>query len=238
MIRVARWLRNLPPFTILAIGWFVFFMHAYPGLMTRDSFDQLRQARSGFYLDDHPPLMQAIVSITDRLVAGPTGVVILQSLLFLAGAYLLLRRAMSARVAAVIALAFLAFPPIVSVMVVMWEDPMMAGALLLATALLLSPRKRVRLAGLVFVLLGGGVRLNGLAATFAIIVLLFQWIEPAGTRLMMRLKRHGLALAVWAAVTAASKCGRAFATCATPASSAPVAIPTSIAACHSCARAP
>jgi len=204
MTRVVRWLRNLPPFTILAIGWFGFFVHAYPGRMTRDSFDQLRQARTGVFLDDHPPLMQAIVWITDRLVAGPIGVVILQSLLFLAGAYLLLRRTMRDRIAALVAVGFLVFPPVVAVMVVMWKDPMMAGALMLATALVLSPRKRTRIVGLLLVLVGGGVRLNGLAATFAIVVLLFEWIEPQGTKWMQRLKRYGLAFGVWGAVTAAS----------------------------------
>nr|MBA3503805.1 hypothetical protein [Deltaproteobacteria bacterium] len=138
MKRALRWVRELPPFAILAIGWFVFFVHAYPGRMTRDSFDQLRQARSGVFLDDHPPLMQAIVWITDRYVTGPIGIVILQSLLLLAGTYLLLRRAMSERIAALVAVAFLLFPPVMSVMVVMWKDPMMAGALMLSAALLLS----------------------------------------------------------------------------------------------------
>ena len=204
MKRVITWLRGLPPFAILAIGWFAFFVHAYPGRMTRDSWDQLRQARSGFYLDDHPPLMQLLVSITDRLVAGPIGVVMLQSIVFLAGTYLLLRRAMSERIAAVVSLALLAFPPTLVIMVVMWKDPMMAGLLMLATACLVSPAKRVRLAGLFLIFLGGGVRLNGLAATFALVVLLFEWIEPQGTKWKQRFKRYGLALAVWVAVTAAS----------------------------------
>jgi len=204
MTRVVRWLRGLPPFTILAIGWFVFFVHAYPGLMTRDSFDQLRQARTGVFLDDHPPLMQAIVWVTDRLVAGPIGVVILQSLLFLAGAYLLLRRAMRDRIAALVAVALLLFPPVVAVLVVMWKDPMMAGALMLATALILSPRKGVRLWGLALVLVATGVRFNALAATFTIVVLLFEWSVPQGTKWRRRLARYGLALGVWIAVTAAA----------------------------------
>jgi hypothetical protein len=203
-MRLLRWLRDLPPFAILAIGWAVFFVHAYPGRMTRDSFDQLRQARSGVFLDDHPPLMQAIVWVTDLFIAGPIGVVILQSLLLLAGSYLLLRRAMRDRAAALLAVAVLVFPPVVTVMVVMWKDPMMAGALIFATALLLSADKRVRVGGLLVMLVGGGVRLNGLAATFALVVLLFEWIEPQGTIWMKRLKRYGLAFGVWVAVTAAS----------------------------------
>jgi hypothetical protein len=199
-----KWLRSLPPFAILAIGWFAFFVHAYPGLMTRDSFDQLRQARSGFFLDDHPPLMQAIVSLTDPLIPGPTGVVVAQSIMLLAGAYLVLRRALRPRVAALVAVGFLLFPPVLAVMVVMWKDPMMAGALLLATGLVLSPSRPARLASLALVLVANGVRFNGLAATFAIVVLLFEWRAWGGTKWMQRAKRYGLALGVWTAVTAAS----------------------------------
>jgi hypothetical protein len=197
-------LREVPSRAILAFGWFVFFVVAYPGRMTRDSFDQLRQARSGIYLDDHPPLMQTLVSITDRFVAGPTGIVMLQSLCFLAGAYLLLKRTMSERVAAIVASAVLLFPPVLSVMVVMWKDALMAGLLLLAVPLFLSERKRVRLVALALVLVGGGVRLNGLAATFAVVVLLFEWKPFAGRIWKQRLKRYGLATGVWIAVTAAS----------------------------------
>jgi hypothetical protein len=87
-------LREMPPRLILAIGWCVFFVHAWPGRMTRDSWDQLRQARSGVFLDDHPPMMQAIVWLTDPFVASPIGTVIVQSVMLLAGAYLLLRRVM------------------------------------------------------------------------------------------------------------------------------------------------
>ena len=195
MNRAVRWLREMPPRMILALGWCVFFLHAYPGRMTRDSFDQLRQARSGVFLDDHPPLMQAVVWVTDRLVAGAIGVVILQSVIFLAGTYLLLRHALRERVAALVAVAILMFPPVVAVMVVMWKDPMMAGALMLSAALLLSPRKGVRLWGLALAVLATGVRFNALAATFGLIVVLFEW-KP-----LPRLKRYALAFGVWVAVT-------------------------------------
>lgn len=204
MKRVLQWLRDLPPLAILVTGWFLFLVHAYPGRMTRDSFDQLRQARTGVFLDDHPPLMQAIVWVTDRVIAGPMGTVILQSIMLLAGAYLLLRRAIRPRVAAIVAVVFLLFPPVVSVMVVMWKDPMMAGALLLAAALLLDPRRWVRLVALGLVLVATSVRFNGLAATFTIVLLLFEWRTWSGTKWRQRAKRYGLALGVWAAVTAAA----------------------------------
>src|SRR5687767_4566563 len=202
--RIAEWLRTLPPFAILAIGWFVFVMLAYPGHMTKDSWDQLSHARSGWSMDEHPPLMQAIAWVTDRLVAGPIGMVMLQSLLFLAGTYLLLRRAMSARVAAIAACVVLLFPPVIAVLVVMWKDSLMAGALMLAAPLILAPNRSTRLVGLALALVGGGVRFNGLAATFGIVVLLFEWLPPKGTKWRQRLRRYGLAFGVWALITAAS----------------------------------
>lgn len=196
MNRIVDWLRTLPPRVILAIGWCLFMVHAYPGRMTRDSFDQLKQARSGVFADDHPPLMQAIVWVTDIFVAGPVGPVILQSVMFLAGMYLLLRRAMRARVAALVALVVLFLPPVASVMVVMWKDPLMAGALMLAVPLVIAERRRTRLLGLALAVVATGVRFNALAATFGVIVVLFEW-NP-----LPHLKRYALALAVWVAVTA------------------------------------
>lgn len=197
-------MKHIKAWHILLVGWALFLVHAYPGMMTRDSFDQLRQARTGIFLDDHPPLMQAIVWVTDRIVAGPFGIVLAQSAMLLAGAYLLLARVLTPRVAAGIAVAVLLFPPISAVMVVMWKDPMMAGALLLSAALITSERRGVRLVALALALVATGVRFNGLAATFAIIVLLFEWLPPRQRVWQQRLARYGCAVAVWIAVTAAS----------------------------------
>lgn len=202
--RVVAWLRGLPPFAILAAGWFVFFMYAYPGLMTPESFVSLQQARAGVFVDEPAPLMQAIVWITDPLIAGPTGIVIVQSWMLLAGGYLLLRRAMRARVAALVAVGVSWFPPIVAVMTTMWPQPMMAGALVLAAALIISPSRRVRLAGLTLAVVAAGVRPGGFAAVFAIVVLLFEWRSP-----MPRLRRYALALAVWSGVVGAAMGGNA-----------------------------
>ncbi|HLL22663.1 MAG TPA: hypothetical protein VK427_11050 [Kofleriaceae bacterium] len=197
-------LARIPPFAILAAAWFAFLLYAYPGLMTRDSFDQLRQARTGVFSDDHPPMMQAIVWLTDPLLAGPIGPVVVQSVMLLAGAYLLLRRILAPHIAALVAVAFFLFPPVVAVMTTMWKDPMMAGALVLATALLVSPQRRVRLVALALVVVATGVRFNALAGTFALVVLLFEWLPPRGSLWRRRVTRYGLALGVWVAATAAA----------------------------------
>jgi hypothetical protein len=103
-----------------------------------------------------------------------------------------------------VTVAFLLFPPVSSVMVVMWKDPMMAGALVLATALIVSTRRAVRLAGLALMVVATGVRFNALAATFAIVVMLFEWQDFAGSVWRKRLLRYGAAFAVWLAVTGAA----------------------------------
>jgi hypothetical protein len=194
-------MKHVKPWHVLIVGWVLFLFHAYPGLMTRDSFDQLAQARSGIYYDDHPPLMQLILGITNRLISGPFGFIVLQSAMLLGGAYLLARRVMSDRPAAIVAVAFMWFPPVVAVMTVLWKDPIMAGALLLATALIISPRRRWRLVALALVMVATGVRFNALAATFSIVVLLFEWREVTGGKWRQRALRYGLALGVWAALT-------------------------------------
>jgi hypothetical protein len=196
--------KHVKAWHVLLVGWVLFLMHAYPGLMTRDSFDQLAQARSGIYYDDHPPLMQLLLGITDRLIAGPFGMIIVQSGMLLAGAHLLLQRVMAERRAAIVAVVFLWFPPVVAIMTTLWKDPLMAGALLLATALIISLKRGVRIAGLALVVVATSVRFNALAATFGIVVLLFEWRAFSGGKWRQRLGRYGLALGVWVALTGLS----------------------------------
>jgi hypothetical protein len=191
--------RAINPWTLLLVGWGLFLVHAYPGLMMRDSFEQLHQARAGFFSDDHPPLMQVILSVTDVVIPGPFGVVLLQTAMLVAGVYLILRRLMRECTAAVISVGFLWLPPVAAVMVVLGKDPMMAGALMLATALIISPRRLLRLVALGLVVVATGVRLNALAATFGIVVLLFEWLAPQASTWGQRLTRYGVSLAVWVA---------------------------------------
>src|SRR5258708_4769226 len=94
-------LRELPPQAILGMGWCVLALYAYPGVMTMDSFDELREGREWFFTDAHPPAMAALWGIVDRFVAGPFGMLAIQSVAFLAGIYLVLRHAMQPRRAAI-----------------------------------------------------------------------------------------------------------------------------------------
>lgn len=189
---VARRLSD--PRVILVAGWLGLVLYAFPGLMTMDSIQQLQEARSHVFTDSHPALMAIVWSGLDRIIAGPFLMLVLQSVPFVAGLYLLLRRALSPRKAAVAAVLILWFPPVLAPMAVIWKDCMMAGFFLLGTAALLDDRRKVQIAGLVCFVIATSVRYNALAATLPLIVLLFRSFSHW-------LKRYATALGVWLTVT-------------------------------------
>lgn len=196
---IAQRLARLRPRSILAIGWLGLFAYAYPGYMSFDPIQQLGEARSGDFGDWHPPAMAALWRLVECVVAGPVGMLVIQSGCFLIGAYLLLRRAMSERAAAVCASCLLLFPSVSAVMGVIWKDSQMAGFLMLGTALVLTARRRDRIAGLAVLLLASLMRHNAFTMTFPLVILLFQWnLEHRG------LRRYAVGAVAWVAITAAS----------------------------------
>jgi hypothetical protein len=184
---------------ILAVGWVVFLLYAFPGVMTMDSFDQLNEGRRWFFSDSHPPLMAAMWGVIDRILPGPLGMLLVQSGAFLSGVYLILRRAMSPRAAAVCACLVLVFPPIAVPLAVIWKDCVMAGFLVLGIAGILDERKHVRALGLGALVIATGVRYLALAASLPLAVLLFEW-RPG----LHWVKRYAIALGVWIGITATS----------------------------------
>ena len=196
---IARRLDALPPLAILAIGWAFLIIYAFPGQMTQDSFDHLREMRERVYSDSHPPTINLIWKPFDYVIAGPFGMLLLQSTIFLAGLYLLLRRVFAPRRAAWIAVAVFVFPPVMTPMAVIWKDCLMAGFLALGTAGLLSERRGPRLWGLVAMVGAMAVRYNALGATLPLVVLLFEW-RPG----LHWLRRYALATAAWLATTFAA----------------------------------
>lgn len=171
---------------------------AYPGLMTMDSFDQLEEARAGFFTDSHPAAMAALWSVIDRICAGPFGMLAIQATAFLIGLYLILRRAMSERIAALVACIVFLFPPVLATMIVIWKDCLMAGFLVLGFGALWDERRWVRIAALVSFFVATAMRYNAFAATFPLVVLCWRWRDLAGW------KRYGLAVAIWLATTLAA----------------------------------
>lgn len=186
----------MSPITILAIGWAIFTAYGWPGLMTMDSFDQLGEARAWFFTDSHPPAMAALWGILDRLVSGPTPMLLLQSGCFLIGTYMLLRRTLSARGAAFAAVGILLYPPVLAPLVVIWKDCVMAGFFVLGIALMLRDQRRVRIAGLTLLCAGTAMRYNAPAATLPLVLLLFEWAPG-----MRWLRRTAIAAGAWIAIT-------------------------------------
>ncbi len=190
---------------ILAVGFALFLVYAWPGYMSIDSAEQLGEARAHHFTDWHPPAMAALWRLMDRIVAGPLGMLLLQSAAFFVGLYRLLRRAYAPRPAAVLATLVMLFPPVLAPMAVIWKDSQMAGYLLLGFSLLVDRRREVRIAGVLMLGVGTAMRYNAPAATMSLVVLVFEW--RAGERWI---KRTALALLVWiATVVAASACNKA-----------------------------
>lgn len=187
--------RRIPALAILIAGWIVLVLYAFPGVMTMDSFDQLHEGRAWFFTDGHPPMMAALWGLLDRIVAGPFPMLVLQSASFLAGLFLILRRALPPRAAAITAVAIFLFPPVLAPMAVIWKDCQMAGFLALGIAAVLAEDRRWKLAGLALFGLATAMRYNAPAATFPVILLCFTW------RPMRWYARYPLALAAWLVVT-------------------------------------
>jgi hypothetical protein len=188
--------RALQPPAILAVGWALGLLYAWPGLMTFDSIVLLHQARDHVYTDGHPPVVAALWGLVDHVVPGSAGMLVLQTAGFVAGMYLVLRRVLSPRRAALAAVAIFLFPPVLCPLSVIWKDCIMAGALVLAIALLIAERRVWRFVGLGLLLLASAVRYNAPAATFAPVVLLFVW--PGVSRAVAR---YAIAAGIWVGLT-------------------------------------
>jgi hypothetical protein len=190
-------LRHVRPATVLGIGWLVFIAFGWPGLVTMDSLDQLAEGRAWFFTDFHPPAMNALWGIVDRIIPGTAPMLVIQGTAFELGIFLLLKRALSPRKAAWWTVAVLLFPPVLAPMVVIWKDCLMAGCLVLGAAAVLDPRRWVRILGLAAFAAATAFRYNAPAATLPLVVLLFEW-EP-GKRWLVR---YTTSIAAWVALTA------------------------------------
>jgi len=196
-----RRLRSLSPRTILAIGWGLFAIHAYPGLMAADSFSQLAGARSCTFTGDEPPMLQAIWAVLDRIIAGPFPMLALQSMTFVVGAFLLARRLVQPRAAALCAVLVLLSPPVLATIAVVCTHALLAGLVLLGAACVVDERARIRGIGIGVLAVAAAVRYNAPIATLPVLVSLLA------TRLQgVSWRRHAIAFAVWVATVVAA-CG-------------------------------
>lgn len=190
-----------PPWHLLALAaaWVWLVVYAYPGQMTMDSLDHMREARAHLYTDAHPAVCDVLWKVIDWLPNPPLGWLLLQSGLLLGGLYVLARRTFQPRGAALWTAALYLFPPVFTVMGMIWKDCVMAGLLAAGFAgILAGPRRRgVQLAGLAALTGACAIRYNALGATAPLIVLAFEW-RPG----MRWLARYASSLGTWLASTA------------------------------------
>jgi hypothetical protein len=170
----------------------VLLVYAWPGYVTQDSLEQYDQARNHHYNNWHPPAMAALWTVVDKVVTGTAGMLLLQCACFVAGTFLILRRMMSDRTAAIVTSLVLVFPPVLSTMACIWKDSQMAGFLLLGIGLLVGGKRWQLVLGAVILLFASAMRFNAAAATLPVLVVLFHWKHGH-----VWWKRLGLACVVW-----------------------------------------
>lgn len=116
-----------------ALAWLVLF---YPGFMSPDSAGHLVEARRGVLSDWHPPIMAALWMVSERVVAGPFGMLVFQTILFWTGLALLASRLPASpgwKVAFLLLVGFA--PPVVTIAGAIWKDVLLAAAMVLAFGL-------------------------------------------------------------------------------------------------------
>jgi hypothetical protein len=190
------WLDRISPRMILGAALALFLIYAWPGFVGWDTREHFLQARAGVFKDGHPPAVAILVRICELFVTGPALLLLLQALSLLAGLYMLLRTRLPPRTAALAAGGIFVFPPISGVTGLITKDALMAGALMIAIALLVSERRRDHFLAAGLILFASLMRWNAFSATFVPMVLLFRWRPD-----LTGFRRYVAAVCVWLGVT-------------------------------------
>lgn len=155
----------------------------YPGFMVWDSTWQLEQAVTGEINNAHPPIMVRLWALTNHVIYGPAGMLVLQAAGYWAGLALIARYITdSAVVRVALIMGFGFFPPMLGILATVWKDSGSLAALLLAVGLLLEARRRRSVAfvwwSLPFVFYALAVRFNNLLTVLPIL----WWISRSLVR--------------------------------------------------------
>jgi hypothetical protein len=157
-------------FYFALLGAFFTIAAYYPGFMSPDSGEQLRQARYGVTSNVFPPLMAYIWRVTDRVIPGPGGMLILQNLVFwLSLAAIAWYATMRAVLRALFVFIGGLSPPVLCNLGTVWKDTVMLVALVAAVAAILAAHRHRQLRwfvlALIAIFLAAGFRHNALTAT-------------------------------------------------------------------------
>jgi hypothetical protein len=117
----------------------------YPGIMDWDSTWQAQQAVTGVVDNAHPPIMVYLWALTNRVLFGSAGMLVVQSAAYWAGLALVatsVTRSARLRVALVLGIGL--FPPLLGLMGVLLKDQGAAAALTLTVGLLAESQRRGR----------------------------------------------------------------------------------------------
>jgi hypothetical protein len=182
-----------------------------PGWMAPDSGDQLAQARSLALRDDHPPLTALIWHVTDQILPGPLGLLVLMVALYWAGLtaiFASLDGPLAARSIGLLVTGF--YPPAAANLPGVWKDNLMHGALLcgiacfaLAATRQRGPRWALWGLGALAFLVAIGARHNGAAAVWPFVMMPLlgvRWLRRAAGPLRW-LVAVGASLALTLALT-------------------------------------
>jgi hypothetical protein len=185
-------MRRAPVATWPVIAWAFVVAYGYPGRMSTSALGYARAARSRFFDDDASPGLIALWRATELFVAGPTGLLLLQTSLVAFGAHALLRHHLAPRAAAVVIAAAMVWPPVMVAVTEISPAAMAAAWLLIGAAGLKAARPRASIAAL---LIATAVEPAALVATLP---LLIAWMPGAGRR------RIVIVGATWLAITGAA----------------------------------
>ena len=199
--KLATYLRDWGALSLIALcGFAAVCMVCWPGFMSEDSVDQLVEAREHRFFDAHPPLMAMIWALTDLVVPGPAGMLLLLNALYWGGLLVSFRYWPLRPRARIIAFACVAvFPPLLVNLGVIWKDILMQGALVCLLAAYLryrASRGSVPLIlGLVFSVLALAARHNAAAAVWPLLALLVA-AHPRWSPRLSRWRRSLAALCI------------------------------------------
>lgn len=195
---------------VFVAGFLIHVGIMYPGFMCYDAVNQILEARAGEFSDWHPPLMAMMWRLTDQMLPGPAGMLLLQLGWVWLGAFLVFRgffKPYGAKAAAPLLGVLLFLPPVFGISGAILKDVLMWGALLMAFGVAghikSNNAQSSRLAGLLFGMtllilwLAILLRHNAVFATMPILSLaIFRLYPKNSVSGLMRAALPGAAIAL------------------------------------------